>query len=859
MGRLGIDRFVAVAVILLCSYSLCSFFIVPVGSSKLKASHHRKLRPISDDKHDLITGLRTHIYNGADSPVDRYPYQVSLLLENTVDYHCGGTLIAPDVVLTAAHCNVPKRVVVGSHSRTGTNEVHEVLYTYRHPNYARKTFDFDFLLIKLKEPSSKPLIRLNDNPNVPTMPEWITVLGFGRTRYSKTSDTLQEVQLNAISNEICEQSKDPTSYQEVFRHGYEGKVFDNMLCLIDLTREEKDACTGDSGGPAIRKGNSIAEDVQVGVVSWGLGCALEKFPGVYSRISHEIVWLRSSVCAMSDQAPGDFNCNTFTGGLLRNNNKGPMIDITVTIEFALYPDRISWAFVDATTRETLIYHPSVDYSSVPPRAKALHYLSLPAGSSVAFSVWSAGNNGLQSFSATYKDINRDEVVIMSGRGGGDANDDSATSIPYVLPLVPTNRPTVAPTRKPVVLVPKVTTTPPESQSRITPIESPTISPTSLFGDPVVEGSGAELPSIEPTTNSIDLSTESPTFDPPLLKTSNGDPAIISNNDPGEIPTEPSTPDRSSVPSVQPQAVDSALEGSSINPTPSTTTPLPSTKPSTTDPTLAPSKSPTLFPTRMPSKHPSKAPTRSPSKKPTDTPTRIPSFEPTKRPSRSPTRNPTRNPTNVPTAPPTVFVDSSHSPSRVPTFNPTRTPTKRPSPYPTLPPIVITTSKSFESTSTSTTTSTNMRSSIIDGIVLYTNPSPSPTVQPSSVLSGDQNSPAGENIIKLGNIPSPTPSNLPDLTSPMMDEGSVTELPSLVPSPLAPFAPTDSTSMPTSSELTSEPNSFSPTVTNFTDIGEELEVALANADASSSLALWNPFGFLLTMVSVSWTLCLAVVN
>jgi hypothetical protein len=56
----------------------------------------------------------------------------------------------------------------------------------------------------------------------------------------------------------------------------------------------KDSCQGDSGGPiVVRKGN---QHIQVGIVSWGEGCARADFPGVYSRISHVNGWIESVVC-----------------------------------------------------------------------------------------------------------------------------------------------------------------------------------------------------------------------------------------------------------------------------------------------------------------------------------------------------------------------------------------------------------------------------------------------------------------------------------------------------------------------------------------------------------------------------------
>ena len=60
------------------------------------------------------------------------------------------------------------------------------------------------------------------------------------------------------------------------------------------SRFGKDACQGDSGGPLILKGGDSSQDIQVGLVSWGLGCANTILPGVYARVSNQIEWITST-------------------------------------------------------------------------------------------------------------------------------------------------------------------------------------------------------------------------------------------------------------------------------------------------------------------------------------------------------------------------------------------------------------------------------------------------------------------------------------------------------------------------------------------------------------------------------------
>ena len=82
-----------------------------------------------------------------------------------------------------------------------------------------------------------------------------------------------------------------------------------MMCAWS---ESADACLGDSGGPLIAsdEGGDAAgnQDVQVGIVSFGVGCNSPDFPGLYSRISDQIGWIDEVVCEMSDDPPKDFEC-----------------------------------------------------------------------------------------------------------------------------------------------------------------------------------------------------------------------------------------------------------------------------------------------------------------------------------------------------------------------------------------------------------------------------------------------------------------------------------------------------------------------------------------------------------------------
>ena len=106
-----------------------------------------------------------------------------------------------------------------------------------------------------------------------------------------------EVDLSVITNKICDTSSGDTY---------------SMLCAMDFG---KDLCQGDSGGPLMLK-SSQGADVQVGVVSWGFGCAQKDFPGLYSHVSSAYDWIRETTCRRSVSPPADFNCDDMELSLL---------------------------------------------------------------------------------------------------------------------------------------------------------------------------------------------------------------------------------------------------------------------------------------------------------------------------------------------------------------------------------------------------------------------------------------------------------------------------------------------------------------------------------------------------------------
>ncbi|XP_078502963.1 trypsin I-P1-like isoform X2 [Lissotriton helveticus] len=148
----------------------------------------------------------------------------------------------------------------------------------QHPNYNKKTFNNDIMLIKLAQPAQY-------NQYVQPIPlptscvaagTWCTVSGWGATASgARPTDVLQCLNLPIISNALCEES-------------YPAVYTSNMMCA-GFMRGQQDACQGDSGGPLECNGQLQ------GVVSFGNGCAKAGYPGVYTRVCNYNAWISQTM------------------------------------------------------------------------------------------------------------------------------------------------------------------------------------------------------------------------------------------------------------------------------------------------------------------------------------------------------------------------------------------------------------------------------------------------------------------------------------------------------------------------------------------------------------------------------------
>jgi secreted trypsin-like serine protease len=137
--------------------------------------------------------------------------------------------------------------------------------------------------------------QINNDPNVPAVPDPLRVMGWGWTDgFSdppNRSDVLLETTVDYISNEEC---KEAYADENIV-------ITDGMMCSY---KKFTGPCFGDSGGPLfiVDKDGEIGDHpTQVGIVSFGIGCA-DQYPGVYTRISYYEEWIKETVCSRPEHA-----------------------------------------------------------------------------------------------------------------------------------------------------------------------------------------------------------------------------------------------------------------------------------------------------------------------------------------------------------------------------------------------------------------------------------------------------------------------------------------------------------------------------------------------------------------------------
>lgn len=280
----------------------------------------------ASEQPDREAGSNWQIVDGSNAPPGAYPWMVALLGDFDGDgsldgQFCGGSLVAPEWVLTATHCFFDDgtggssfapsdiAVVVGGTNWTTEGEIIGVDQIILHPGYEPLQSLNDVALLHLAAPSAAPTIPLAQAADAGLYPPGaaVRVIGYGTTSSGgPASQQLLQVDVPVVSDSDC-----ATSYNTL------DPV--RMLCAGAPSGNPDDpgpdSCQGDSGGPLFA-GAGGPNPVQIGVVSFGIGCG-DLAPGVYAEVVQYLNWLDgiiSGVLAPGDPDPANPNPNDSGSG-----------------------------------------------------------------------------------------------------------------------------------------------------------------------------------------------------------------------------------------------------------------------------------------------------------------------------------------------------------------------------------------------------------------------------------------------------------------------------------------------------------------------------------------------------------------
>jgi len=288
--------------------------------------------PKCGQRHINGLGVRIQGFNDHESQFGEWPHMCAVLSEEPVTqdsgyggepqtvnlYQCGGSLIAPGVILTAAHCVAkfqqnPQNLKIRCGEWDTQNQTeprpHQDRYIEAlniHPEFEPRTLANDWAVLYTQEP-----FELQQHIDTICLPEpeetfesqTCYATGWGKDQFGAAGQyqvVLKEIDLPVVGNNQCQDSLRRT------RLGRKFKLDDSFICAGGVG--QKDTCKGDGGSPLVCQSKQDPNTyVQSGIVAWGIGCGEDNTPGVYASVSKGVCWIDYVMTCHYGQKSGDFS------------------------------------------------------------------------------------------------------------------------------------------------------------------------------------------------------------------------------------------------------------------------------------------------------------------------------------------------------------------------------------------------------------------------------------------------------------------------------------------------------------------------------------------------------------------------